>query len=226
MQAAASGGRSRGSIRRTFPRRSSRNCSEPPRCSDRRIGSGCSRATPTASKYCRSSPPPRLRRRRRRISDRSAGCLARFHDAIAAALLQPVPLDRRHIVLARTKAIDTVSALEAPAVVDIARESAAMLHIVLMEAANDDATEIRGFSARTPVCASRRDGSGCRSSGPARRRSSGRPGSRAARSMWPAASRNRRSPSPSGKCSTISGGAMCCATRRRASRATAGTTSR
>ena len=73
------------------------------------------------------------------------GGMSSIHDAIAAALLQPVPLDRRHIVLARTKAIDTVSALEAPAVVDIARQSAAMLHIVLMEAANNDAAEIRRF---------------------------------------------------------------------------------
>jgi VWFA-related protein len=77
-----------------------------------------------------------------------AGGMASVHDTVAAALLQPVPLDRRHVVLVRTKAEDTISALDGRALLAIAEQSPAMLHVVVMEAANADAGEIRSFQCQ------------------------------------------------------------------------------
>jgi VWFA-related protein len=68
-----------------------------------------------------------------------------LHDTIVTALLHPVPVDRRHIVIARTKAFDTISAIAGDAIMKVAQRSPAMLHVVLMEAANDDAAEARRF---------------------------------------------------------------------------------
>jgi VWFA-related protein len=54
-----------------------------------------------------------------------------LHDALIAALLQPVEPDRRHLVIAVTKGEDTISAVEFVAVQDVARRSEAVLHVVL-----------------------------------------------------------------------------------------------
>jgi hypothetical protein len=51
------------------------------------------------------------------------------HDGLAAALLRQVDPDRRHLIIAITNGIDAISALEAPAVRDLARRSTATLYI-------------------------------------------------------------------------------------------------
>lgn len=56
---------------------------------------------------------------------------ASLFDALAEALLQPVGAGRRHFVFARTRAIDTMSVLDAPAVRSLAARSNAVLHVVL-----------------------------------------------------------------------------------------------
>ncbi|HEX6322800.1 MAG TPA: hypothetical protein VFZ36_03670 [Vicinamibacterales bacterium] len=61
--------------------------------------------------------------------------LSAAYDGLAAALLRPVDRSRRHIIVAITNGIDAVSALEAPAVVEIARRSPAVLHIVQVDVA-------------------------------------------------------------------------------------------
>jgi len=66
--------------------------------------------------------------------------LASTHDALAAVLLHPVGPDRRHVVIARTKGVDTMSTVGAGALGAIAARSDARFHLVLMETAltNDD----------------------------------------------------------------------------------------
>lgn len=59
----------------------------------------------------------------------SAG-LSSIYDAIAAAMLQPVLPNRRHLVVVLTDGYDTISTLDAPAIRDLARRSDAALHIV------------------------------------------------------------------------------------------------
>jgi VWFA-related protein len=61
--------------------------------------------------------------------------LASTHDALAAALLHPVGPARRHVVIARTKGVDTISAVGAEALRAIAERSDARFHLVLMEEA-------------------------------------------------------------------------------------------
>jgi VWFA-related protein len=55
---------------------------------------------------------------------------ASLHDALVAALLQPVEPDRRHFVVAYTKGEDILSAADAAALPEIARRSDARLHII------------------------------------------------------------------------------------------------
>jgi VWFA-related protein len=55
------------------------------------------------------------------------------YDALVAALIARVDLDRRHLIVAMTDAIDTVSVLDAPAVRDVAARSDAVLHIVRVD---------------------------------------------------------------------------------------------
>jgi len=72
------------------------------------------------------------------IGEFAAGGLASVNDALAAALLRPVEPNRRHLIIALTDGIDTMSALGITAVRDIARQSGATLHLawVTMEEVN------------------------------------------------------------------------------------------
>jgi VWFA-related protein len=57
--------------------------------------------------------------------------LSSTYDALVTAMLQPVPLGRRHVVMAWTKPIDTVSTTDDARLKSIAYQSDAVLHIVL-----------------------------------------------------------------------------------------------
>jgi tetratricopeptide (TPR) repeat protein len=63
--------------------------------------------------------------------------LGAVFEGVAAALLQPVEPARRHVIVARTKGVDTASSIAAPAVGAIAAKSDALLHLVIMEEAKD-----------------------------------------------------------------------------------------
>ena len=71
--------------------------------------------------------------------------LAAMYDTLAAALLQPVEPARRHVVIARTKGIDTISAIDAIALRAIAERADALFHLVLMETALDNDDETSAF---------------------------------------------------------------------------------
>lgn len=74
--------------------------------------------------------------------------LASTHDALAAVLLHPVGPDRRHVVIARTKGVDTMSAVGAGALAAIAGKSDARFHLVLMETALSNDGEARAWQCR------------------------------------------------------------------------------
>jgi len=59
--------------------------------------------------------------------------LSALYDTLAVALLQPVEPARRHVVVARTKGRDTISAISAAAVRAMAERSDALFHLVIME---------------------------------------------------------------------------------------------
>ena len=59
--------------------------------------------------------------------------LASVFDTLAAALMHPVEPARRHVVIARTKGVDTISAIDARALRGIAERSDALFHLVIME---------------------------------------------------------------------------------------------
>jgi VWFA-related protein len=59
----------------------------------------------------------------------TANGLSSVHDALAASMLRPVEPNRRHIIIALTDGIDSISALRARTVRDIAERSDATLHI-------------------------------------------------------------------------------------------------
>ena len=71
--------------------------------------------------------------------------LASTYDALAAVLLHPVGPDRRHVVIARTKGVDTMSAVGAGALGAIAAKSDARFHLVLMETALSNDGEARAW---------------------------------------------------------------------------------
>ena len=56
--------------------------------------------------------------------------LSALNDSIAAAMLRAVEPGRRHLVVALTKADDTISTIDAQALGDFARRSDAVLHVV------------------------------------------------------------------------------------------------
>jgi hypothetical protein len=53
-----------------------------------------------------------------------------LHDALAAAMVRAVEPGRRHLVIALTKGIDTISAIDGQTLGDLARRSDAVLHVV------------------------------------------------------------------------------------------------
>jgi hypothetical protein len=67
------------------------------------------------------------------------------YDALGAALLHPVDSSRRHVVIARTKGVDTISSIDAEAVRAITERSGALLHVVAMETADDNEGALHGF---------------------------------------------------------------------------------
>lgn len=67
-----------------------------------------------------------------------AGGLSSLYEALVAALLQPVQPARRHVVIASTKGLDTVSSINAAAVRAVAEQSDALFHVVLQQTANDN----------------------------------------------------------------------------------------
>jgi VWFA-related protein len=71
--------------------------------------------------------------------------LSALYDTLAAALLQPVEPARRHVVVARTKGLDTISSIDAQAVRAIAERSDALFHVVVMETALDNDIALSGF---------------------------------------------------------------------------------
>ena len=75
--------------------------------------------------------------------------LASINDGLAAALLQPVEPARRHVVVARTKGGDAMSALAPVQVRAIASRSDALFHIVLMETALDNDEQFKAFQCST-----------------------------------------------------------------------------
>ena len=80
----------------------------------------------------------------------SVGPIARegrsaLFDALATALLQPVEPARRHVVVARTKGLDTISSIDAMAVQAIAERSDALFHLVVMETALDYDEVLKSF---------------------------------------------------------------------------------
>jgi VWFA-related protein len=56
--------------------------------------------------------------------------LSSAYDGLIAAMLAPVEPGRRHLIVAWTKAVDTISAADAEQVRDVARQSDAVVHVV------------------------------------------------------------------------------------------------
>lgn len=70
---------------------------------------------------------------------------ASLFDTLAAALLQPVEPARRHVVIARTKGLDTMSSIDVQALRAIAERSDALFHVVIMESALDNDAALSAF---------------------------------------------------------------------------------
>lgn len=66
------------------------------------------------------------------IDHLTANGLSSVHDALAASMLRPVEPNHRHVVIALTDGIDSISALDARTVRDVAQRSDATLHIGLL----------------------------------------------------------------------------------------------
>jgi VWFA-related protein len=62
-----------------------------------------------------------------------AGGLSSVYDALATAMMYPVEPGRRHVIVAWTKPLDTVSSIDAAVVRDVARRSDASVHIGLRD---------------------------------------------------------------------------------------------
>ncbi|MGE5836956.1 MAG: hypothetical protein ACM4AI_20955 [Acidobacteriota bacterium] len=73
--------------------------------------------------------------------------LASVFDTLAAALMHPVEPARRHVVIARTKGVDTISAIDARALRGIAERSDALFHLVIMENALGADAALSGFQS-------------------------------------------------------------------------------
>jgi VWFA-related protein len=67
-----------------------------------------------------------------------AGGKGAVYDTLAAALLYPVEPRRRHVVIAATKGVDTISSVNAQSVRAIAERSDALFHLVAMESESDN----------------------------------------------------------------------------------------
>ena len=74
-----------------------------------------------------------------------SGGMSSLFDTLTAALLQPVEPARRHVVVARTKGIDTLSSVDAAGVAAVAERSDALFHLVVMETAFDNEAALSAF---------------------------------------------------------------------------------
>ena len=74
-----------------------------------------------------------------------AGGLSSLYDTLVAALLQPVEPARRHVVIARTKGVDSMSTVDAASVRAVAERSDALLHVVMMQTAGANETALSAF---------------------------------------------------------------------------------
>jgi hypothetical protein len=70
------------------------------------------------------------------------------YDALAAAMIAPVDVDRRHLVVAMTDGQDTISVLDAADLKDIASRSDAVLHIALVRLPSAASPVPRNWLAR------------------------------------------------------------------------------
>ncbi len=72
--------------------------------------------------------------------------LTSLYDALVAAMLRPVEVNRRHLVIALTDGVDTISATDARVLRDIARRSEATLHVARRPL--DDLNALLSFQCR------------------------------------------------------------------------------
>lgn len=79
------------------------------------------------------------------VTNVEAEGMAAVFDTLAAALLQPVEPARRHVVIARTKGVDTISSVDGQAVQAIAERSDALFHVVAMQTAAANDVALCGF---------------------------------------------------------------------------------
>jgi VWFA-related protein len=68
-----------------------------------------------------------------------------LYDTLVTVLLQPVELRRRHVIVAATKGLDTISAVAAEDVAAIAGHADAQLHLVMLEIAADKEAGVAPF---------------------------------------------------------------------------------
>jgi len=74
-------------------------------------------------------------------------------DTLTTVLLQPIEPRRRHVIVAATKGLDTISAVTAADVAAIARHADAQLHLVMLEMDADKDATIRPFQcANMDLC--------------------------------------------------------------------------
>jgi hypothetical protein len=62
----------------------------------------------------------------------AGGGMSAVYDALAAALMHPAMLDRRHVVAAMTDGIDTISTIGLARLREVAKRSEAVLHVLLV----------------------------------------------------------------------------------------------
>ena len=65
-----------------------------------------------------------------------------LYDTLATLLLQPVETTRRHVIVAATKGLDTISAISANDVNQIAQHADAQLHVVALERLADEGASV------------------------------------------------------------------------------------
>ena len=70
-----------------------------------------------------ASPPP--------VERLQTGRMTALNDALIAALLRAVALDRRHLIVAFTDGMDTFSVVDTAKVVEVARRADAVLHLAI-----------------------------------------------------------------------------------------------
>jgi VWFA-related protein len=97
----------------------------------------------TFASYVREVVPLQPARAIGELDDVPFGGATSAHDAAVATMIQRSDLDRRHLIVVITDAVDTLSELDAPTLELVASRSEAVLHIVLV-------TESGGY-ARFPL---------------------------------------------------------------------------